>query len=110
MGYRKHKYRAIRTKVDGIVFASKAEARRYTELKALEKSGVIEKLEIQPRFKLVVNGIKIATYIADYRYRVVKTGAVVIEDVKGVRTAVYRIKKKLVELLYGIEVIEVTYG
>ncbi len=52
------------------------------------------------------NQQRIGFYKADFRYEVTATGERVIEDVKGVRTAVYRLKKKLVKALYGIEIIE----
>lgn len=99
-----HKYRAKRTEVDGITFASRMEAQRYTELRALEQAGEISGLELQPRYDLVVNGVKIGRYVADFRYR--EDGRLVVEDVKGVKTALYRLKKKLVRALYGIEVRE----
>ena len=98
------KYNAVKTEVDGFVFDSKAEARRYSELKLLERVGEIEKLELQPKFPIVVNGKKIATYIADFKY--ISYGSLVIEDVKGMKTPIYRLKKKLVEAIYSIEIKE----
>jgi hypothetical protein len=100
-----NKYGAIKTEVGSFVFASKREAHRYSELKLAERSGDISGLELQPKFPLIVNGIKVATYIADFRY--IEGGEVVIEDSKGFRTAIYRLKKKIVEAQYGIEIIEV---
>jgi len=103
-----NKYHAARTEVDGIVFASKAEAARYCELKLLQGAGEITGLELQPKFPLIVNGKKVATYIADFRYT--ERGEVVVEDVKSVATrkiAVYRLKIKLVQAIYGIEICEV---
>ena len=100
------KYNAVRTVVDGITFASKAEARRYGELKLAQAAGEIYGLALQPKFPLVVNGVKVATYIADFEY--FTDGARrVIEDVKGVRTPVYRLKKKLTEVLHGVTITEV---
>ena len=114
------KYGAIRTTVDGIVFASKAEARRYAELKLLEKAGRIRDLELQPSFPLEVvsprNGevIQVGTYRADFRYREIEMHEggfgrwrIVIEDVKGMPTPVYRLKKKLMEARYGIAITEI---
>src|SRR3990167_11252197 len=63
-----HKYRAVRTTVDGITFASKKEAARYTDLKTLENGGVIDSLILQKRFELWVKGDRICTYIADFVY------------------------------------------
>jgi hypothetical protein len=99
------KYHARATTVDGIRFASAAEARRYSELILLQSAGEITDLELQPHYKCVVNGQNVATYIADFRY--IEHGKVIVEDVKGVRTPVYRLKKKLVEALYGIEIVEI---
>jgi hypothetical protein len=105
------KYGAIRTEVDGITFASKAEARRYAELKLMERAGAIKDLTLQPRYPIVVEGVPICTYVADFFYFAVRddgrTWRPVIEDVKGVRTPVFKLKAKLVKALYGITVQEV---
>jgi hypothetical protein len=99
------KYGAIRTEVDGMSFASKAEARRYAELKLMERAGAISRLDIQPRFPLTVNGVKVGAYVGDFAY--MDNGKLVIEDVKGVKTPVYRLKAKLVKALYDIDIAEV---
>lgn len=104
------KYKAVRTTVDGITFASRAEAHRWQELKRLERSGDITDLEYQPRFPLRVNGVLVATYVADARYRETATGETVVEDVKGgqaTKTPLYRLKTKLVRALYGVTIREV---
>ena len=104
----RNKYRAKPTVIDGIRFASKAEGRRYGELKTMEQAGEITGLELQPKFNCVVNGMKICSYIADFRY--FDGNKRVVEDVKSrpTRTPAYRIKKKLVEALYpGVEITEV---
>lgn len=100
-----NKYRAIRTEVDGIMFASKKEAMRYKELKFLLQEQRISDLVLQPKFPIEVCGKKICTYIADFIYN--ENGIQVIEDVKGVKTSVYRIKKKLTEAIYNITIKEV---
>lgn len=87
------KYAAKPTYVGGIRFASKKEAARYGELKNLEYAGVISHLELQPRFPLIVNGQVVCTYVGDFRY--LENGKSVTEDVKGFKTDVYTIKKKL---------------
>jgi hypothetical protein len=85
--------------LDGITFASKAERKRYAELLLLERAGEITDLEIQPRFVLLEKFERAGevhraiTYVADFRYRL--KGLFVVEDVKGMRTDVYRLKKKL---------------
>jgi hypothetical protein len=100
------KYRAIKTEVDGILFDSKAEARAYCNRKLMQQNGMISGLELQPAYDLIVNGVKVGRYIADFRYTLNSTGAVIVEDVKGVRTPVYRLKKKLMLALYGISILE----
>lgn len=102
---RRNKFGAVPTVVDGVRFASKKEARRYVELKLLQKAGEIGRLELQPKFPIVVNGMKICAYIADFRYWC--HGRPVVEDAKGVKTPVYRLKKKIVEAQYGIAIREV---
>lgn len=105
-GTKRSKYGAKPTVLDGIRFASRREAARYAELKALQRAGVISDLELQPAFPLVVQGIKVATYRADFRYRN-RSGEIVVEDVKGVATPVYRLKAKLMLALHKIAVSEV---
>lgn len=109
------KYGAVKTQIDGHVFASKAEARRYAQLKELERLGQIDSLELQPRYELVpgvkFSGAARATpalrYLADFRYRD-HLGHLVVEDVKGGPvTEGFRIKKHLMLALHGIEVQEV---
>ena len=99
------KYHAIKTEVDGFVFDSKREAARYSELKLAEMSGDITDLELQPKFPIVVNGEKICTYIADFRYKE-RDGTEIVEDCKGMKTAVYRLKKKLMRAVCGIVILE----
>ncbi len=101
------KYRNRKTLYQGIWFHSQKEADRYQDLLHRERAGEISHIELQPRYNLVVNGQKLGFYKADFRYRDVATGEVVVEDVKGVRTAVYQLKKKLMKALYGIEIIEI---
>jgi len=103
---RPHKYRAEPTIVDGIRFASKKEAKRYGELLLMMKARKITELEVQPWFPIKVNGEPICIYVADFRYCDKYLG-VIVEDVKGVRTPLYKLKKKLVEAQYGIKIVEV---
>lgn len=103
---RPSKYKAKPTEVDGILFASKGEAHRYRQLCLRLRAGEISDLELQPRYPLVVNGVNVGTYVADFRY--VENGTVVTEDYKGFRTPLFKMKAKLVRALYGIVVQEVT--
>lgn len=90
------KFRAIRTEVDGRSFASKLEARRYKQLVQLHKGGMIRWFTCQVPFQLAP-GIK---YVCDFLV-VWSDGRITIEDVKGVETKEFKIKKKLFEPLYG---------
>ena len=122
MNWSRSKYKAVKTTIDGITFDSKKEAKRYTELKLLEKAGHITHLELQPEYQITINGAKICKYKADFRYFTVRqenneqyynskgewqtptmTGdkeGQIVEDVKGFKTPIYRLKKKLVEASY----------
>ena len=119
----------MKTTVDGITFASKKEATRYGELKLLVKAGEIRNLTLQPEFALEMasqhefefqgevrhyrSTRKVGTYRADFAYEVPAVSRKklvwkgVVEDVKGFRTPVYRLKKKMVEAQYGITVVEI---
>ena len=97
--FRRAKYGNVRTTVDGISFHSKREAKRYEALKLLLAHGEISELKLQPRFKLRVEGVLICTYVADFEYKTA-TGKEVVEDVKGFKTDVYRIKANLFQALY----------
>lgn len=99
---RRNKYGAVPTIVDGIRFSSKAEARRYGELKLLQHAGHIKLLETQPRFPLIVKGILICKYVADFQYYDVQKKCDVVEDVKGVIAAHSKIKMKLFTVLYPL--------
>ncbi len=122
MNWSRSKYKAVKTTIDGITFDSKREAKRYTELKVLEKAGHITHLELQPEYQITINGAKICKYKADFRYFTVRaennersynskgewqtptmTGdkeGQIVEDVKGFKTPIYRLKKRLVEASY----------
>ena len=103
---KRSKYGAIRTKVDGITFASRKEARRFGELKLLERAGHIHNLTCQRPFPITVNGILVCKYVADFTYYEIPSERYVVEDVKGIKTAIYRLKKKLLLAVYNIEILE----
>lgn len=109
------KYKAVKTTVDGITFDSKKEAARYSELKLMEQAGDIRHLILQPRYELSVTfhmlggesmEVPIGYYVADFRYTD-RDANTVVEDVKGMKTPMYRWKKRHVEAQYGIEIREV---
>jgi len=104
----KNKFNAIKTTIDGITFDSKREARRWQELKMLERAGEIERLERQVPFALVVEGQKIATYTADFRYWTTAFPKErVVEDVKSAPTAKKRdfvLIRKLMRAIHEVDV------
>jgi len=99
------KYHNRRTEADGYTFDSVAEWRRYQDLTLMQRAGLITDLVVHPWWCLVVNGQAICKYVADFQYQ--ENGRDVIEDVKGVRTPAYRIKKALMLACYGISIAEV---
>ncbi len=111
---RYNKYSNKKTVIDGVKFDSKAEARRYTELKLLEKAKEIKNLELQPKFllqdKYQKNGktIRAIYYVADFKYLDIRTNKIVIEDTKGFKTREYLLKKKIFEYKYPeLEIMEI---
>jgi hypothetical protein len=99
---RKNKYSAKAKAVDGIQFASKAEAIRYGQLRFLEMAKAIRDLELQPHFDYVVNGKKIARgYTADFKYFDIGTGKWIVEDVKGFAARDWPLRRDLFIALYG---------
>lgn len=103
---RTSKYNARKVTLDGHRFDSKKEAGRYMQLKMLERVGEISGLELQPRFELQGKfrykgeTIRKVEYVADFRY-VDKDGRMVVEDIKGYKTDVYQLKRKLFLGKYG---------
>jgi hypothetical protein len=116
------KYHAKKTIVDGEIFDSKKESRRWQELKLLEQVGEITDLKRQVLFELIPaqrepdavgphGGKKRGkvlerpiTYVADFVYR--QNGEQIVEDVKGMKTQSYIIKRKLMLYRYGIRILE----
>ena len=104
----RQKYNARRTLYDGIWFASKREAARYAELNLLERAGEISDLKLQPSFELqpafVHNGKRerAIRYVADFEY--IEKGVRIVEDVKGVGTPVFKLKRKMMLFVHGIEI------
>jgi hypothetical protein len=107
-----NKYRNKKWELDGKTFDSQREARRYQELRWLLRTGVITDLQMQVPFELIPSqrvGGKVVErpvkYVADFVYT--ENGQTVVEDVKGLRTKEYIIKRKLMLYKYGIRVREV---
>ncbi len=114
------KYGAKVVYVNGLRFDSQREAQRYAELTLLVSAGEIVDLEIHPGFPLMVAELHtddpptvfhcIGHYHADFRYRNVRTGNIIVEDVKSkpTKTEAYRLRKKFIEAQHGIVIVEVT--
>lgn len=120
------KYQNKKVEVDGIIFDSKKEARRFNELSLLERAGAIQDLQTQVKFVLIPaqyetierygkkgqrlkDGQKClekeCAYFADFVYY--ENGKKVVEDTKGFRTADYIIKRKLMLYVHGICIKEI---
>lgn len=106
------KYHAKKTVVDGITFDSRKEADRYLILEGMEEDGAIEDLRRQVRYELIpafdVDGkhYRPVFYVADFVYVDKETGDEIVEDVKGMKTDVYRLKSKLFARRYGMNIRE----
>ena len=98
----RHKFKAKPQEYDGIKFPSKAEAKRYLELKVLQEKGEVLFFLRQVPFHLA-GGVK---YVCDFMI-FWADGSVTVEDVKGMKTPLYVAKKKMVESTYPVEIIEV---
>lgn len=123
------KYKSVKTTLYGIEFDSKKEAQRYQQLKLMEKAGHICDLKRQVKYELIpaqyIDGKcveRAVTYTSDFEYYVLKPypgrtvmigpdektiGQYIVEDVKGVHTKDYVIKRKLMLYKYGIRITEV---
>lgn len=100
-----NKYYNKKTKIDGYTFDSMKEANYYLELKLRKKAGDIKDFELQPEFllqdKYKKNGktIRAITYRADFKI-IHNDNSIEIIDCKGMKTEVYKLKKKLFEYKY----------
>jgi len=107
------KYHNKKVKYDGYTFDSIREKNYYIKLKLLEKAGKIKELELQkefelqPSYKLNKKTIRKITYRADFTYQTTEDNKIHVIDVKGYRTDVYKLKKKLFEYKYNIEIEEI---
>jgi hypothetical protein len=115
----RNKYGAHRVELDGIWFDSQREAARYRELCLMEQASLITELQVHPAFPLMVPDLTqleapqvfytIGVYHADFRYLNLRTGELVVEDVKSppTKTPAYRRTKKHVEAQHQITIVEV---
>lgn len=108
------KYGNEKCAIDGMAFDSKAERKRWAELRLLLKAGYVSNVRRQVPFELIpaqrlANGrvLRACSYVADFVYRDERIGREVFEDVKGAVTPEYRIKRKLMLWVHGIELVEV---
>ena len=114
---KRRKYGNRKVEVLGHKFDSVKEGRRYNELLLLLRAGKISDLKLQPEFPITIalkpvvirskaypNGRKVK-YKADFSYVDNKTGKVVVEDVKGMDLPVSRLKRAIVEAIYGVRVV-----
>ena len=109
-----NKYNNKKIEIDGIKFDSQLEGDRYCQLKILERAKAIRDLrrqvvfELQPRYKKNNKNIQPITYIADFVYYDCKKRKTIVEDTKGMKTEVYKLKKKMFEYLYkNLEITEI---
>jgi hypothetical protein len=109
-----NKYGAKKCQLDNMTFDSIAEARRWQELRYLTRAGIIKDVRRQVPFVLIPaqkdeTGKVIErplTYVADFVYKD-QSGRTIVEDAKGMKTDVYKIKRKLMLSIYGIRIVEV---
>ena len=104
---RPNKYFAKKTLAFGEKFDSKWEAERWGQLKAMERAGVVDQLERQVKYELTINDIKICNYIADFTYMLIEENGLsryVVEDAKGVLTPEFKLKKKMMKAIHGIDI------
>jgi len=101
------KFGAKKTIVDGITFDSKWESERYGQLKAMERGGIVTDLKLQVKYDIVINDIKICKYIADFVYKEESPDGEIkeiVEDAKGFETPEFKLKKKLMKAVHGIDI------
>lgn len=110
------KYGNKKVTIDGILFDSGREGKRYKTLKILQKVGEISDLKLQVKYPLAnkediesakkrkLGKLAVPTYVADFVY--VKDGEVIVEDSKGHKTNMYRLKKRFMKLIHDIDILE----
>ena len=102
-----NKYNAKKTEFMGFKFDSKWEAERYGQLESMKMAGIIQDLERQVNYDIIVNDQKICRYIADFVYILVHEDGSekkIVEDAKGIETTDFKLKKKLMKAVFDIEI------
>ena len=115
--YKPSKYKAKKTEYNGIIYDSKKEAKRAIELDFFQKNGIITGLQRQVKFSWIethtlekCSSLEIKfkrSYIADFVYFDIEKQIEIVEDIKGYKTEVYKKKKKIVEKLFSIKIVEI---
>jgi hypothetical protein len=116
--YKPSKYRAKKTEYNGIMYHSRKEAKRAIELDFFQKNGIIKGLQRQVKFNWIEThqiGVNFEektisfkrSYIADFVYFDIEKKIEIVEDVKGFLTAEYKKKKKIVEKIFSIKIVEI---
>jgi len=104
--WKQSKYHAIRTQnADGTWSDSLREARFDAQIMLLQHDPKTARVVRKEKFPIVVNGEKICTFVSDW-FVEKKTGEKIVYDAKGVKTPIYKLKKKLVKALYGLDIVE----
>lgn len=105
---RGHKFHAVKTVcAEGHTHPSKTESAKCDDLHRQQCEGLITHLTREPVFPIIINGKVVCKYVADFQYRMADSGLSVVMDVKGVRTRIFDLKKKMVEAAYPGVVIAV---
>jgi hypothetical protein len=89
---------------EGELFHSKGELQRFRELQLEQRAGLISNLQRQVEFPIAAAGVVVCSWFADFVYQ--RDGREVVEDFKGFRTDIYKLKKKFVEAIYKIRILE----
>lgn len=92
------------TEIDGIKFGSRSEARRYQELRLLEKAGAVMDLRVHPKLPLVVNGQKIGRGAITLDFSYLENGVLIYEDFKGIDTRESKLRRQVCEAVNGIKI------
>lgn len=103
---KKSKYNNKKVVINGLRFDSTKEGNRYLELKEMQENKEIFDLQLQPCYECIVNGMLICRYNGDFKYNTIDPITTVVEDVKGMKTPVYKLKKKLMKAIFNIEIKE----